>query len=228
MTEPATMAAAPMLASALATREQLLRVAMALFGENGVDRVSLLQIADAAGSRNKSAVGYHFASKQGLVDALLQRIERDIGQPIEAALADIQARFESGETVSLGDVVRAVLAPVFGFYGASPYGRDAFRVLARLMHDPVESIPLMLRRDSAARIARFSAILQRLQPGKPQRLIEHHVHHSIMATINGLSLTDRFLALRRDRWGGDELPLFLDSYAGFLAAGLASGAAQTK
>jgi AcrR family transcriptional regulator len=40
------------------------------FAENGVDGVSLREIAVAAGQRNNSAAQYHFGTKQGLVEAV--------------------------------------------------------------------------------------------------------------------------------------------------------------
>lgn len=210
------------------TSERLIHVAMRLFGEHGIDRVSLKEISDAAGNRNKSAVGYHFASKQGLIDALLQRIDQDVGTAIGDVVLALKARLDGGEALEIADVVKGVLEPVVNFYISSPYGRDAFRLLARLMHDPVEGLPLAVRRENGVRIETVIQILQSLQPEKPPRLIEQHVHHTIMATINGLSLADRFLALRTDIWAANELGAFFDSYAEFLACGLSSGAGTTS
>lgn len=218
----------PVFDTATATSERILYVAMRLFGEHGVDRVSLKEISDAAGNRNKSAVGYHFMNKQGLIDALLQRIDQDVGKAIGAALSEISTRLDDGAKLEVADFGKAVLDPVVNFYVSSPYGRDAFRLLARLMHDPVEGLPIAVRRRNGARIETAMQILRRLQPNKPMRLIEQHVHHTIMATINGLSLADRFLAIRTDRWAANELEAFFDSYAGFLAFGLSSGAGDAN
>jgi AcrR family transcriptional regulator len=52
-------------------RELLLNAAEPLFGERGIEAVSLREIAAAAGQKNNSAVSYHFRDKQGLVDALI-------------------------------------------------------------------------------------------------------------------------------------------------------------
>jgi AcrR family transcriptional regulator len=52
-------------------RELLLNAAERLFGERGIEAVSLREIAAAAGQKNNSAVSYHFCDKQGLVDALI-------------------------------------------------------------------------------------------------------------------------------------------------------------
>jgi AcrR family transcriptional regulator len=55
------------------TRLALMRAAEQLFAQQGVDRVSLREIAVAAGQRNVSAATYHFGSKRELIEAILER-----------------------------------------------------------------------------------------------------------------------------------------------------------
>ena len=43
-----------------------------LFALHGLDGVSLRQICEAAGTRNNSAVQYHFGGKEGLIQAILE------------------------------------------------------------------------------------------------------------------------------------------------------------
>jgi AcrR family transcriptional regulator len=54
------------------TKEQIVRAAERLFGERGLDGVSLRQIGAAAGNGNNSAVQYHFGSKDHLVQAIFE------------------------------------------------------------------------------------------------------------------------------------------------------------
>jgi AcrR family transcriptional regulator len=51
----------------------LMRAAERLFATNGVDVVSLREVSAAAGQANNSAVGYHFGSREGLIDGILER-----------------------------------------------------------------------------------------------------------------------------------------------------------
>jgi AcrR family transcriptional regulator len=53
------------------SRTMLLDAAERQFALNGIEGVSLREIAMGAGQRNNSAVHYHFGDKQGLVDTLL-------------------------------------------------------------------------------------------------------------------------------------------------------------
>lgn len=55
------------------TRDRILKAAELLFAEYGVYAVSNRQVAEAAGQRNTSAVGYHFGTKQDLVAAIFEK-----------------------------------------------------------------------------------------------------------------------------------------------------------
>jgi len=51
-------------------RERLILVAIKLFAEKGVEAVSMRTINAAAGTKNKSAVHYHFGNKAGILEAI--------------------------------------------------------------------------------------------------------------------------------------------------------------
>ena len=55
------------------TREKILRSAEKLFARDGVDRVTLRQIARASRQRNVAAVQYHFGDKDRLLAEILDR-----------------------------------------------------------------------------------------------------------------------------------------------------------
>jgi AcrR family transcriptional regulator len=206
------------------TRERLLRVAIGLFAEHGIDRISLKTISDEAGNRNKSAVGYHFESKQGLIDADLGRLESELGPPLAAALTAFERTMDDGRALSVDEFVARLLEPVFALYRRAPYGPDALRILARIMHDPVDDVPRELRRAANRLVDRAVAILRRLLPDKPADDIELQVHHSVMATVNGLALLARFVATREVRTRERSLEEIFLAYAAYLSAGLSSRA----
>lgn len=52
------------------TRNHLLDVAEQLFGERGVNAVSLREIRIEAGARNTAAIQFHFGDREGLIRAL--------------------------------------------------------------------------------------------------------------------------------------------------------------
>lgn len=65
MSEPGPAAVMP------SAKQQLVLTAERLFAQHGLDGVALRQIGTEAGMANKSAVHYHFGSKEGLVQAIL-------------------------------------------------------------------------------------------------------------------------------------------------------------
>ena len=55
-------------------QDRLIMVALRLFAQQGVEAVSLRTINSEAGSKNKSAVQYHFGSKLGILEAIFEKI----------------------------------------------------------------------------------------------------------------------------------------------------------
>jgi AcrR family transcriptional regulator len=88
--------------------QKLLMTAERLFGERGLDKISLRQVAVAAGHANNSAVQHHFRSKQGLILAVFQMrlpvLERARQQWLESIERLGPAKFE--------DILAAILMPI--------------------------------------------------------------------------------------------------------------------
>ena len=112
---------------ATATRAQLLREAERLFARRGLWQVTVREITEAAGQRNVSALHYHFGSRAGVCQAIL-----DVhGAPIDAERGDVLATL--GPAPSSRDLLVALLVP----YSAAletPSGRDYLRIVAQLTH----------------------------------------------------------------------------------------------
>jgi AcrR family transcriptional regulator len=93
------------------TRLALMRAAEQLFAQQGVDRVSLREIAIAAGQRNVSAATYHFGSKRELLEAILERHSRPIQEGWLVRLEqDPQRMLTLEELVEL--LVRPIVAKI--------------------------------------------------------------------------------------------------------------------
>lgn len=98
-----------MTASTLNTRERLICAAEKLFGEYGVNGVSLREIAAMAGNRNNNAVQYHFQTKEGIVHAISQyrviQMESVRNEMIEKA-------FQQGREKDLKTLLEILLLPL--------------------------------------------------------------------------------------------------------------------
>jgi AcrR family transcriptional regulator len=88
------------------TRQRILDAAVDLFGRRGVDAVSLDEIARAVGVRKQTLL-YWFASKDELVDAVLEAVAGELVVVIDAAIRS--APDDPLERIDA--VVRAVFRP---------------------------------------------------------------------------------------------------------------------
>lgn len=118
------------------TRLALMRAAEQLFAQQGVDRVSLREIAIAAGQRNVSAATYHFGSKRELIEAILERHSIPVQDSWGPALAG-DPQHQLGLDALLELLVRPLVAKIDDPDG----GRCYLELCAELVAS--RSFPLM-------------------------------------------------------------------------------------
>lgn len=87
-------------------RTTLLDTAEELFGTAGVDVVSMRAVARTAGVA-PAALSHHFASKRALVEAVVLRRGRPVGDEVRRRLLEVQGR----DDLTTRDLVDAVLVP---------------------------------------------------------------------------------------------------------------------
>lgn len=112
-----------------ATRNKIIQVAVRLFAERGLEGVSLNDINKAAGQRNKNATHYHFGSKEGLLQAILDKHEPPIAKRRDQLLDAYEAEGE----LSLRKVLRAVMLPMVEKLDDPDGGADFVRFSAHLV-----------------------------------------------------------------------------------------------
>ncbi len=118
------------------TRLALMRAAEQLFAQQGVDRVSLREIAIAAGQRNVSAATYHFGSKRELIEAILERHSL----PMQASWKPLLEQ-DSQQPVTLHALLDAVVRPLAAKIDDADGGRCYLELCAELVAS--RSFPLM-------------------------------------------------------------------------------------
>ena len=79
------------------TKYNLILSALELFAENGIDAVSMRTINNAAGTRNASAVHYHFGNKIGIIEAIIAFIREELDASRLDALTALERRVRNGE-----------------------------------------------------------------------------------------------------------------------------------
>jgi len=139
-----------------ATRARLVRTAGRLFARKGIDAVPVREITDAAGV-NTAAIHYHFGSKRGLVQAIIE--------DWAAELAGRRARWL--DTLDADSDLRAVVAALV--YPIAELaadrrrgGQDYVAFLAAVLSDPAY-MPLIIDAYTE-QTARELAALERVTP----------------------------------------------------------------
>jgi AcrR family transcriptional regulator len=113
-------------------KQALLDAAAVLMDERGVDNVTLQDISQASGHRNRSAVQYHFGSRAAVIRAVISRSM----DPIDAERNMLLDHLETtGATLTTRSVLEVVVLPLARQL-RTPEGRRYFRIGAQLINHP--------------------------------------------------------------------------------------------
>jgi AcrR family transcriptional regulator len=145
------------------TRTKLIEAAEQLFAGRGIDGVSLADINQRAGQKNRNAVHYHFGDKESLIHAVLDKHSEGIESRRRELLDD------AGESPALRQLVRALVIPVAEKLGDSDGGVAYLKINGQLMaSDSYAEVRLKRVRhmDQAQRMSRlFERLLKNDRPG---------------------------------------------------------------
>ncbi len=113
-------------------KQALLDAAAILMDERGVDNVSINDISQASGHRNRSAVQYHFGNRDAVIKAVISRSM----EPIDAERNMLLDHMEAiGATLTTRSVLEVVVRPLARQL-RTPEGRRYFRISAQLINHP--------------------------------------------------------------------------------------------
>jgi AcrR family transcriptional regulator len=182
------------------TRLALMRAAEQLLAQLGVDRVSLREIAIAAGQRNVSAATYHFGSKRELIEAILERHSKPIHDHWRSVLEN-----DPEQKLTLRELAELLVVPIFAKADDPDGGRCYLELCAELVTS--RSFPLIGMRvataPAAAELARRVAqlgsdvppLLRMLRAMRLIALIYTSIADYLRITANGIVIArDTFLA----------------------------------
>jgi len=115
----------------LDSRTRMIVVGEALFAKDGIDGVSLRQVAAKAGQKNHHAVQYHFNSREGLVQAIfdyrMEQMDRHRLDMLQAAEKD--GRLENPRTIA--DIIFVPQLEVISELGDFSYANFLCQYLLR-------------------------------------------------------------------------------------------------
>lgn len=143
------------------TRERLLFTAMRLYAAQGIHAVSLRRISAEAGSRNSAAMHYHFHNQQGVLEALMAMIGREL-----ARIAKTLRQNEKTKR-SLHMAFKDTLRPLVQLSSSQVWGGDAVRFLARIVSEEDAEIAAMVNGVYAPFLRRLDNALAGALPDLP-------------------------------------------------------------
>ncbi len=150
------------------TRERLLDVAEELFAAQGISGTSLRALTRAA-DVNLAAVHYHFGSKEGLLDAVVERRAVPLNRERIAALEALEG---GSSPASVEEVLWAMFAPGMRTLRAEPEtGQRLQRLMARIDAQPREVVEPLYRRHFGDVGRRFVDALAATLPDLPAELV---------------------------------------------------------
>lgn len=156
--------------SSTETKSRILDVAEKLFGEQGLDRVSVRDITDAA-DVSLAAVNYHFGSKEELIEAVFQRRIAPLNAARLAALDDVE-REAQPEPPTVEQVLEAFVRPALACCQAPSEGGAAFaKLLGRCLAETRPEVEAFLRKQFAPAADRFETAFMKALPHLSQEEI---------------------------------------------------------
>ena len=168
------------------TRDKLILVAIRMFAEQGFAGVSMRTINTAAGTRNSSAVHYHFGSKMGIIKAIFDKLQAQLRPIFDELVAQLERRHQDGQLV-VEDVVMSVQLPFWTLYNTPAYGKHAVKLIARLIQEADDDMKVLYNQYMSEPAAGLYDLLHRLLPDKPVQQLRFQLIHCFMATISGLA-----------------------------------------
>jgi len=199
------------------TAERILDAAEALFAEGGYDAVSVRAITDLAGVR-LNLLSYHFKSKEGLFEAVIDRRLHVLNQKRRELLATAEA---GGAVPNVDALLTIFIRPymelaVVGGAGWLPYTRIIAQICQSERFSPL--LEKHMEETLALFLSRFAAVLPHV--GR-DRLVQAF-YFTIALMVSTFAGVGRIDAL--ERAGRGEIPLdeAIEPLLTFVRAGFAS------
>lgn len=189
------------------TREKIQSAAEALFAEDGFDRVTLRQIARAAEQRNVAAVQYHFGSKKGLLEAIVERHTERLDERREELLAESA---QAGQSDDLASLLRILIVPLAEQLDSAS-GRAYLRIQAEcLSHSEMRPATRSLSQRIARELGALSNGKGTKSDAPRQALPEKH-RNSFTVLLLFHSLADRARHEEKSRISQADRKAFIES-----------------
>jgi len=169
-------------------RERLLLVAIRLFAERGVEAVSMRTINTEAGTKNKSAVHYHFGNKAGILAAIFEWIKERVEPAVEDLWMQIEQR-DDKDDMSIQELLLVLYAPLILVQQIPNCGLNILKLWSKMLLDSNVDSDYV---DDVFQV-HLLAVVERLSKRLPEKNKEHlrfQTIHSVFSFIAGSATLD--------------------------------------
>ncbi len=167
------------------TRHHIILAAERLFGEQGIDAVSLRQVNVAAGQKNSSATHYHFGNKETLVSAIydyrMESVNRRRHEMLEQA---------SGAP-SVRSCMEAVVYPIVDEIDGTEGGPNYIRFLSQMIGNPAVDLNALWSSEHGTALNRILGLLQQCLPDMPAAILGQRFGLCVAQTLHSLADRER-------------------------------------
>jgi AcrR family transcriptional regulator len=151
------------------TARRILEIAERLFAEQGVEQVPLRQIVVESGQRNRSALHYHFGSREALVSHLLNRRLHQVNRIRNRCLDELEA---SDKPIDIHGVVYATIFPLVDVVLHTDWGTNYLQVLAQTTFSPGLLNKGLVDKTAMSALYRVRAHIYTLLPDVPRDVMK--------------------------------------------------------
>ncbi|AOY91591.1 TetR family transcriptional regulator [Cupriavidus sp. USMAA2-4] len=152
------------------TARRMLEIAERLFAEHGVELVPLRQIVVEAGQRNRSALHYHFGSREALVSHLLNFRLAQVNVLRDRYLDEVEAAGLGGDVRT---IVEASISALADTICDTPWGARYVKVLAQATLSPGLVNEEMIDPAAMSGVIRARRLIAAALPGIPRKVMHH-------------------------------------------------------
>ena len=197
------------------TSSRILDVAEELFGERGLDRVSIRDITTKA-KVNLAAINYHFGGKEDLIAAVFERRVVPMNEARLAALGVVE-KAAGTKSPTLESILEAFIRPALQCSLKTSKGGTAFsKLFGRCLSEPSPAVEALLKKQFAPLIKRMDAALLKALPHLSRSDIFWRMKFTYGALHHWLLTKDKF----RPDWVEDvEVETQIQKLISFAAAG---------
>lgn len=167
------------------TREQLLRIALHEFAQHGIEGVTLSKIRQLSGQSNRSAVHYHFKTKDKLVEEVVDFVTDQLDVYCKQAHAEFARDLpEHKELVKLCELI---FDPFLKLFASGQTGATCIQFLSRLTWQTGEQGQRFLTRFFNPYMAVFATTLLNMLPQYSEMQLRFKIHLAVNTAIHGLA-----------------------------------------